>query len=134
MPRRRSVRVTRTAISPRLAIRTVENTAVARLHPEDAVADRLQRRVGADRQGEADHRPGVHRVDDAVVPEPSRGVVGVTLPLVLLADRRGESGLVSLGPRLAALLQGVAPDGRQDRRGLLATHHRDAGVGPGEEE
>src|SRR5258708_26998544 len=43
MPSAESVRMIRTAISPRLAIRTAENIGS---HPEDAVADRLQRCVG----------------------------------------------------------------------------------------
>src|SRR4051794_16765207 len=85
MPRRRNVRTTRTAISPRLATSTVENTS-APLHPEDAVGDRAEGGVRARRQSQAEHVARLERVDDAVVPQPRRRVVGVPLPLVLLAD------------------------------------------------
>src|SRR5687768_4396938 len=109
MPISRSVRITRTAISPRFATRTVSNiyaTAPGQLsapkaaagtaafcteswgsHPEDAIANFLQRSVRAGRQGEAEHVARLRGVDDAVVPEPRRGVVRVTLQLVLVADR-----------------------------------------------
>src|SRR3712207_8703677 len=35
-------------------------------HPEDAVAELAQRRVGAGRQSESEHRAGLGRVDHAV--------------------------------------------------------------------
>src|ERR1700749_1038678 len=74
MPILRSVPITRTAISPRLAIRTVSNmralTFVTSSHPEDAVADVLERGIGRGREGQAEHGPGVARVDHAVVPQP----------------------------------------------------------------
>src|SRR4051812_7883896 len=114
MPIDRSVRMTRTAISPRLATRTVSNTPLTPLsgqpwrpqrppsHAEDAVADVLERRVGAGGQGQTQHGAGVGGVDDAVVPEPGGGVVGVSLVLVLLADRRLERLLLLGRPLLPA--------------------------------
>src|SRR3954451_24154234 len=102
MPIARSVRITRTAISPRLATSTVSNTISAllgafarksswvpssRSHPEDAVAELAQRRVGARRQGETEHGSGLRGVDHTVVPQAGGGVVRVALLLVLLADR-----------------------------------------------
>src|SRR5882762_11096308 len=96
MARRRAVRITRQAISPLLAMRILLNILgfLAALHPEDAEVGRLDRRVEAGREGKAEHHAGLRRVDDAVVPEPRAGVVGVTLGLVLLQQRRLERGLV----------------------------------------
>src|SRR3712207_9595032 len=56
-------------------------------HPEDAVAELAQRRVGTRREGQPEHGAGLGGVDDAVVPQPGGGVVGVALGLVLVADR-----------------------------------------------
>src|SRR4051812_38120549 len=124
MPISRSVRITRTAISPRLATNTVSNMSWP-LHPEDAVADVLQGGVGAGRERQAEDRAGVLGVDHAVVPEPGGGVVRVTLGLVLLADRGLERLFVLGRPFLAAGLDPVAADRREHRRRLLAAHHRD---------
>ena len=44
------------------------------LHPEDAVADVLDRRMLRGREAEREDRPGVERIDDAVVPQ-ARGRV-----------------------------------------------------------
>src|SRR4051794_37847787 len=122
----RSVRITRTAISPRLATRTVSN--IRHSHPEDAVAELAQRRVGARRQGQPEHGAGRGGVDHAVVPEPGGGVVGMALVLVLLADRRLERLLLLGRPLLAAGLEAVAADLREHAGRLLAAHDRDPGV------
>src|SRR4029078_9912555 len=74
------------------------------------------------------------RQDDAVVPQPRGGVVRIALFLVLRADRRLEGVFVRRAPFPAVGLDVVALDGRQHRGGLLAAHHRDAGVRPGEQE
>src|SRR6195952_2527890 len=154
MPISRRVRITRTAISPRFATSTVSNIVSTphrgslrkttrtcwrkspwrRSHPEDAVADVLEGRVGARGQGQAEHGAGLRGVDHAVVPEPRRGVVGVALELVLVADRRLERLLVGGRPVLTAGLQPVAPDLGQHTGRLLAAHDRDPRVGPGEQE
>src|SRR3954470_16129503 len=128
----RSVRITRTAISPRLATSTVSN--IRSSHPEDAVAELAQRRVGARGEGEPEHGAGLRWIDHAVVPEAGGGVVGMALLLVLLADRRLERLFLLGRPVLAAGLETVAAHGGQHAGRLLATHHRDAGIGPGEEE
>src|SRR5688572_17105743 len=125
---RRAVRKTRTAISPRLATRTVGTwwgfLLFISSHPEDAVLRLGYGRVvgSGDRQGQRE--PGVERVDDAVVEQPGRRVVRVTLAVVLLPDRLFERLLLFLGGE-AALLHGG-----QDRGRLLTAHHRQAGVGP----
>src|SRR5690348_5828759 len=98
MPSRRRVRITRTAISPRLATKTVSNISS---HPEDAVGDRSQRGMRAYRKSKADTRSGVNRVDDAVVPQPRRRIVGVALVLVLGPDGRLERLLLVGRPGLA---------------------------------
>src|SRR3954451_11459533 len=132
MPIARSVRITRTAISPRLATRTVSN--IRHSHPEDAVAELAQRRVGARGEGETEHGAGLRGVDDAVVPEAGGGVVGMALVLVLVADRRLERLFLVGRPLLTAGLEPVAAHLGQHAGRLLAAHHRDAGIGPGEEE
>ena len=73
-----------------------------------------------------EHVARVGRLDDAVVPQPGAGVVGVALRLVLVADL--------LLARLDRLRVRLAADHRQHRRGLLAAHDRDARVGPHPEE
>src|ERR1700722_12350896 len=121
MPIRRSVLMIRTAISPRLAISTVSNTRAPFLHPENAVGHRRKRRPAAGGQGQAERGAGLHRVDDAVVPEPGGGVVRVSLLFVLGPDRGLERLFVLLAPVVTEL---VPPDRGQHRRGLLAAHDR----------
>src|SRR4051795_9833011 len=117
MPIVRSVRITRTAISPRLATSTVSNIRSSpgtfgaespESHPEDAVAELTQRRVGARREGEPEHGAGLRGIDHAVVPEAGGGVVRMALVLVLLADRRLERLFLLGRPLLAACLEPVA--------------------------
>ena len=54
------------AYSPRLAIRTLRNTNPSS-HPEHAVADGGERRVGRRRQGQPEHPAGVRRDRKSVV-------------------------------------------------------------------
>src|SRR5579862_612388 len=123
MPSRSRVAMIRTAISPRLAIRTllkvVPGTGTS--HPEDAVAGRLERGAGGRRQREPEDPAGAGRVDDPVVPQPGGRIVRVALVLVLLAD----TGLVAAGAAADA-----TADRGQHARGLVAAHHGDAGVRP----
>src|SRR3954447_727072 len=128
----RRVRITRTAISPRLATRTVSN--IRRSHPEDAVAELAQRRVGARGERQTEHGAGLRGIDHAVVPEAGGGVVRMALVLVLLADRRLERLLLLGRPLLAAGLEPVAADLGEHARRLLTAHHRDPRIGPGEQE
>src|SRR3954465_1135600 len=143
MPIVRSVRITRTAISPRLATSTVSNIRSSpgtfgaespQSHSEDAVTQLAERRVRARREGETEHGAGLRRVDDAVVPEAGGGVVRVALVFVLVADRRLERLFLLGRPLLAAGLEPVAAHGREHAGRLLAAHDGDAGVGPGEQE
>src|ERR1700760_2929027 len=89
-----SVRITRTAISPRLATRTVSKPIA--LHPEDAVGDRFDGHVRHNRKGKTDNCSGIGGIDYAAVPEPGRRVVRIALLFVLCADR-GFEGLLLLG-------------------------------------
>src|SRR5699024_3367595 len=116
-PRSARVRRIRIAISPRLAIRTLSIMCAS--HPEDAVAGLGQRGAGDDVQGQAQHGAGVGGVDDPVVPQPSGGVVGAALRLVLLDDGPAERLLLGLAPGAAAGLDPVAPHGREHGRSLL---------------
>src|ERR1051326_8968717 len=124
--------MTRQAISPRLAIRILENTALS--HPEDAkaraVMPALDRRVERGGEAERQHMPCFGGVDDAVIPEAGAGVIGMPLRFVLRADRRLEFVLLLGAPLRAARAHAVAPHRRQDRGSLLAAHHRDARIRP----
>src|SRR5438477_5841991 len=119
MARRFAVRITRQAISPLLAMRIFENIAPsAPLHPEHAEARLLDRRVEAGGQGEAEHHARLGGIDDAVIPEPRAGIVGMALRLVLRQERRLECGLLLSAPVLTPRLERVAPDGGEHRGGL----------------
>src|SRR5271166_2809818 len=120
MPIAFSVRITRTAISPRLATRTVSNPTTS--HPEDAVGNRLDGCIRHNRKRKTDNRSGVGGIDHAVVPKPGRRIVRVALVLVLCTDR-GLERFFLVGRHLHAYR-------RQYRRRLLTTHDRDSGVGP----
>src|SRR3954468_4318655 len=139
-PSRCADRITRTAISLRLATsrvligRASAVLVIGRSHPEDSVGGLGDGHVGHGGEAHAQHPAGVDRVDHTVVPQPGRGVVRGALVLVLVADRCLEGLLVISAPLLAARLEAVASHGREDRRGLLAAHHRDPGVGPHPEE
>src|SRR5258708_25975732 len=77
----------RTAISPRLAIRTLLKgfPGTGTSHPEDAVAGRLERGVGGRGQREPEDPAGAGRVDAPVRPPPGGRVVRGALVLLLLA-------------------------------------------------
>src|SRR5699024_8605812 len=118
IPSRRSVRITRTAISPRLATRTVSNKLIGPLlpalrsgagdasasHPENPVRHRIQRCVRRDRQRQPEHIACLPGVDHPVVPDAGGRVVRVPLVLVLVPDGLLELLLIPGGPVLAALL------------------------------
>src|SRR3984893_12390446 len=120
IPMVRSVRMTRTAISPRLAIRTVSKRISS--HPEHAIGNRLERRLRDDQKGQSQNGSGIGRIDHPVVPEPGGLIVRVALIFILLTNRRLELFFL-FGTHLAA-------DGGQHRGRLLAAHHRDPRVGP----
>src|SRR4051812_8375315 len=115
MPRCRRVRMTRQAISPRLATRTVPkrglpsavraadswtagpvaagtavlvlvSSVIAGSHPEEAEGGLRQGAAGDDVEGQAQYGAGIRGIDDGVVPQPRGGVVGAALVLVLLPD------------------------------------------------
>src|SRR5688500_19929862 len=120
MPIARSVRITRHAISPRFATRTVENmscsaagrakagagvviawSVISGSHPEEAEGGLRQRRAGDDVKGESENGACVRRVDHTVVPKARRGVVRAALVLVLLPDGGLKGFLILGGPLLA---------------------------------
>src|SRR5277367_6880241 len=106
MPIAFSVRITRTAISPRLATKTVSKPIA--LHPEDAVGDRFDGRVRHNRKGKTDNRSGIGGIDHAVVPQPRRRVVRIALAFILRANGRTEFLLLLRSPALALGLDVVA--------------------------
>src|ERR1700730_16521898 len=110
--------------------RVITVEVMARSHPEDAELRRTDRLVHRRRQGKRQRRARVDRVEDAVVPQPRRGVVGMALAVVLLADRLLKNFFLFLRPRLAPRLDVVAPHGGEHARRLLTAHHRDARAGP----
>src|SRR5205085_7072790 len=102
----------------------------SRLHPEYAelrpVGDwRVQRRGKCQPQDVTRLRG----VDDPVIPQPRGRVPGIALRLIVLPDRLLE-GFGLLGRPFV----GVTVHGRKYARRLLAAHHADAAIGPGEEE
>src|SRR5688500_479082 len=111
MPISRHARMTRTAISPRFAIsrrwnirvsettkstrgqttKRTEGASVRRgSHSKDAEPRLRDRRVerSGEAQGQRLARP--RRIQDAVIPQPRRGVVGGSFALVLLQDGRAD--------------------------------------------
>src|SRR5919198_6412266 len=119
MPIARQVRITRAAISPRLAIRILRKAGM-RLHAEDAEAVRAPDDV-VEGRGERDpeRRAGVPRVDHPVVPDAYRRVEGVRLLLDLLLDRLPDGAVLRLVVRLARSLRRGAADDRHHARELL---------------
>src|SRR5438552_14604369 len=103
-----------------IRVRTVE--VMVRSHPEDAEFGRADRLVHRCREAQRQRHARVDRVEDAVVPQPRRGVVGMALAVVLLADRLLEGLFLFLRPLAAPCLDIVAPHGGEHARRLLAAH------------
>src|SRR5580704_13164479 len=87
MPRRRALRKMRQAISPRFATsRLLINVpSPAALHAEHTVRGALLGCVAHRRQRQRQDPSGIGGIDHAIVPQARRGVVGMSLALVLLA-------------------------------------------------
>src|SRR4051794_13216382 len=122
-PMARAVRMTRQAISPRLAISSVRKRRYILLfiasHPEQAELRRFDRRIGRSRKAKTKHQPGIGGIDHAIVPEARGGVKGIALLFVLGADRLAEFLLLLGRPALALGLDAVAAHLAQHHRGLL---------------
>src|SRR5258708_4244349 len=122
----------RQTISPRLAMS--KRRIMTASHAEHAEARRIGFLSAGQSQGQSEDAPRVLRIDDAIIPQPCRGVIRMTLALELLANRRLEFLLIGIAERLAAALQGLAFDGGENTRRLLAAHDRGPGIGPLEQE
>ena len=85
----------------RRSIAVIRRRSWRRSHPEDAELGRPDRLVHRRRQAERQRRARVGRIEDAVVPQPRRRVVGMALAVVLLADRLLEGLLLVLRPAAA---------------------------------
>src|SRR4051812_49936277 len=109
MPRARAVRMTRRAISPRLATSRVRIGITSSSQAEGREPGRAGHGRGMDcRQGETEHGPRVSRVDQAVVPQAGRGADRTRLPVhyafdTLLASSGGALDFIP------ALPEGPAP-------------------------
>ena len=128
MPSAAAARTTRRAISPRLATRADARRHQCRTTPKPAVPATGAEWAAVRAIGQ--HRAGVARVDDPVVPQPAGGEQRRRLAL--------RSGPRSPGaaPRRPPRRTGgrppggrVAPDDRQDAGQLLGPHHRDRWLG-----
>src|SRR5262249_16537704 len=67
---------------------------------------------------QSEHAARFGRRDDAVVPQPRRGVIGVAFGVILLADRLFELFFLDLRPFLAFGLD-IVPAHSRERRGRL---------------
>src|SRR5512144_895539 len=104
-------------------------------HAEHAIPGRAADDVGMHgRERDAEHGARVARIDDAVVPQASGGEEGVRLFLDLLLHHLAQRRVARLVERLPGALGGLAADDREHPGELLRTHHRDAMVGPREDE
>src|SRR5579872_1466806 len=90
----------RQAISPRLAIRILLNTLLVS-HPEYTESRLGNGRSQAGGQTQPQAHARVRGIDDAIIPEAGRGVIGVSLRFVLRADRRHEIFLLGSAPGAA---------------------------------
>src|SRR6266404_430013 len=101
------------------------------LHPEHAEARLFKGGIERGKEAQTEHAATVRRRDDSVVPKPRAGVIRMPLLFILSADRCLEGFFLHRRP---GLLHIVLLDLGQHGRRLLATHHRDAGIGPHPEE
>src|SRR3989304_8126094 len=108
--------------------------SIRRSHPEDADLRLREGRGGGGRGGEPENRSRLPHVAAPVVPEPRRGVIGMSLALVLVANGlRDRPGV--LARKLLVPARELVPLHRdQNRCRLLSSHDRDAARGPGPEE
>src|SRR5690554_6718416 len=99
MPSSRQARRTRTAISPRLAIRILWKvfTAPPGSHAKNAEPALEAGRVQGYRQGQCKHMARFRRIDDPVVPQAGGGVIRAALGFIFF-----ENGLLKPGCFLRA--------------------------------
>src|SRR5690606_19491310 len=129
MPSRCAVRMTRAAISPRLA---TSSLSIIRSHPEDAEATAAGDGLGVDgRERHAQHGAGVARVDDPVVVEPCGDGERVRLLLDLRLDGGGALAVRLLVERLALALRRRPAHDREHAGELGRPHHGELRAGPG---
>src|SRR4051794_888019 len=96
-------------------------------HPEHAELRRRDRGVEGGGDAEPQRHTGIGRIDDAIIPQPGAGVIGMALVLVLVADRSLEGFFVLRTPALALSLHAIAAHLGQHASRLLSPHHRNAG-------
>src|SRR5687768_3395373 len=101
--------------SPRVSVRIcllfiVLPSCAIPSHPEHTELRRWDRGVEGGGNAKPEGHAGVGGIDDAVIPQPGAGVIGMALVLVLVADRRLEGLLVLRAPGLPLRLHAVAAD------------------------
>ena len=88
-------------------------------HPELRLRDRrVERRRKTQRQDTA----GFGGCDDAVVPQPRSGVIRITFPVELVADRFFEFFFLFRRPGFSRRFEVVAPHRRKHTCGLFGAH------------
>src|SRR5262245_10683063 len=101
------------------------------LHPEDAEPrGHARRRVEAGSERKPQHSARVGRIDDAVIPDAGRRIIGMALAFVLLADWRLERFVIRRTPDAALRLGCFLSQQSEHAGGLLAAHDGDARVRP----
>src|SRR6056297_1385822 len=101
-----------------------------RSHPEHAKPRVFNGGIQRRPQAQAQYFPALARVDNPVVPQPRRGIQRMALPLEHLDGGALELGLFLRRPFPAFALDGIALDGGQNPRRLLAAHHRNPAARP----
>src|SRR5437762_5718633 len=99
------------------------------LHAKDAEAWFWDRRVECGRQAERERLSRLGWIENPIVPQPRRRVVGRAFVLVLVEDRLADRLFVRVAEWLALTRQLVALHRREDASRLFAAHHRDARIG-----
>src|SRR5207247_10776048 len=107
-----------------------EWTSTVPLHSKNAESRLLDRRVEGRRNRKRQDAARFLRRDHSDVPKARRGIVGMSLPLVLVEDGALEVLFLLLAPRAALRLAPLASRRGETGVGLLPSHHREPGVRP----
>src|SRR5215467_10216242 len=106
-------------------------------HARDTEARAVEwsdRGFATDRQAESQYLSRIPGINQTVIPEPCRGVKRGRLSIELIDDLLLHRLELCLVDRTAGAPLALLGDDRQHLRRLLAAHHRDTVVGPGEDE
>src|SRR5262249_45945893 len=93
------------------------------LHPEHTEPRFFSRRIHCRRYPEGEHHARIRRIDDAIIPQPSRTVIGIPLLGVFIQYRLHELALLVGRHRFAMSLELVDFHLKQHTSRLLASHY-----------